>query len=113
MNTGHFVLSISEMQRVQIRSDPFSSRLLTAREFVISPVPEQHDPQVESVWGCNRAGKQNHHENQGCMLVFGLENLFRALNTGVDNFLEKLKSDIPPQKNTLNRHYQLRKTAKV
>jgi hypothetical protein len=46
-------------------------------------------------------------------LVFGLEDFFQALNTGVEDFLRKLETDVPLQKNTLNRYKKLRKTAKA
>lgn len=51
-------------------------------------------------------------KGQNGTLVFGLEDFFQALSSGVEDFLKKLEADVPLQKNTLNRYNKLRKTAK-
>jgi hypothetical protein len=122
---GH-VVAISLMCALDaISSYPYRKHNMS--KFVVAHFPAAYKPHANALYRLYRnstihswnlfeagiaPGTETITKGQNGTLVFGLEDFFQALNTGVEDFLKKLEADVPLQKNTLNRYNKLRKTAK-
>jgi hypothetical protein len=123
---GH-VVAISLMCALDaISSYPYRKHNMS--KFVAAHFPAAYKPHANALYRLYRnsmihswnlfeagiaPGTETITKGQNGTLVFGLEDFFQALNTGVEDFLEKLEANVPLQKNTLNRYNKLRKTAKA
>jgi len=122
---GH-VVAISLMCALDAISS-YGYRKHNVSKFVKAHFPDEYKPHANALyklyrnsmihsWNLFKAsmlpGNEPITKTKGGTLAFGLLNFFQALQSGAEDFLNKLETDAHLQANTLNRYKELKKTAK-